>query len=427
MSHAGGGLRGFGRRRGRCAAVLWLPLIVLVTAFFAAPMVHTRTASALEVELLDVAPDRVERQRVFVRGDGPLPNTPDTRRLPERLAERGLAAGNPIFVRIFKQESQLELWMQKGDAFVLLDTYPICHWTGTLGPKLREGDKQSPEGFYSIAAPQLRHLGRWRRGLNIGFPNAYDQIQQRTGSYILIHGGCSSTGCFAMTGPVQDEIYHLAEAAIRNGQPRVHIHVFPFRMTDANMQAQSASIWRDFWDDLRAAYDSFDRTRVPPSVEVCNRRYAVADGRPGETGDPRPLAIARPSRLAATDDRPVSSACVMRSIPPPAQRVADLQPPTTYDRDEASAVMSDAPLTSDKVVKPSITGALRSSIVRRQPRRLPQLSRRAQPVPAERAVTRIERRRAMQRRVSRSQKRSPASDWMKPYIAAAERARQFSP
>jgi len=249
-------------------------------------------AAAVVVELKDVAADRIERQRAWVQGHLPLPGTPDVAKLDARLAAKGLSKGSPVFVRIFKEESELELWVRKGERFELLDTYPICHWTGTLGPKEREGDKQSPEGFYSATARQARHVGRWRKALNLGFPNALDQRLQRTGSYILLHGGCSSTGCFAMTDPVIDEIHGLASAALRGGQERIHINVFPFRMTAARLDVYKDHPSREFWGDLKAGYDAFERTRVPPQVAICGKRYLVQDGAPGESGDKRALASA---------------------------------------------------------------------------------------------------------------------------------------
>ena len=120
-------------------------------------------AMAVVVELKDVAADRIERQRAWAQGQTPLPGTPNLANLDGRLAAKGVNKGSPIFIRIFKTEAELELWVRKGERFVLLDTYPICHWTGTLGPKEREGDKQSPEGFYSVTQRQARHTGRWPR------------------------------------------------------------------------------------------------------------------------------------------------------------------------------------------------------------------------------------------------------------------------
>ncbi len=241
-------------------------------------------AHALDVELRDFAPDRVERQRAYQRGEMPLPKTPDLKSLEQRLAGKGLAKGRPIFIRIFKASSELEVWMQKGERFELLDIYPICHWTGTLGPKLKEGDKQSPEGFYSVTYRQMRLVGRWQKAFNLGFPNAHDQHAKRTGSFILVHGGCSSVGCYAMTEQVQDEIYELASAAIKGGQQRFHVHIFPFRMTAEAMAIFKDHTWLSFWQELKSGYDSFERTRIPPRVGLCGERYNVTDGEPGEIG-----------------------------------------------------------------------------------------------------------------------------------------------
>lgn len=260
--------------------------LVIVAAFGLA----AQRVGALEVELDDVAPDRIERQRAYTRGEV-LPGTPDVDQLDRRLAAKGLAPGNPIYIRIFKETSELELWMLKGASYVLLDTYPVCNWTGTLGPKLKEGDKQSPEGFYSITMRQTRLVGRWRKAFNIGFPNHYDQINRRSGSFILVHGGCSSVGCFAMTERVQQEIYGLAMAAMRGGQKRFHVHIFPFRMTEERMAAAAGAPWIGFWRDLKEGYDSFERMRVPPRVGICGKRYFVSDGEPGWGGDTKPLAL----------------------------------------------------------------------------------------------------------------------------------------
>lgn len=250
-------------------------MLACIVLLWAAPV------SALVVELKDAASDRIERQRAWLRGQTPA----DAGALEAKLASAGVTSGSPVFLRIFKAESELELWVQKGAAFVRVATYPVCHWTGTLGPKLREGDKQSPEGFYSVTQRQMRHSGRWRKAFNLGFPNALDQRLQRTGSYILLHGGCSSTGCFAMTDPVMAQIHDIAQAALRGGQQRIHVHVFPFRMTDRQMDRHGDHVSLPFWRDLKAGYDAFERTHVPPSISVCEKRYVVRDGEPGTYGD----------------------------------------------------------------------------------------------------------------------------------------------
>jgi murein L,D-transpeptidase YafK len=253
-------------------------LILTLTAFVV-------PAAALVVELDDVAPDRIERQRAFVRGTLPPASAPEPGDVGNWLADQGVVEGAPILIRIFKAESELELWMQKGSTYVLQATFPICHWTGTLGPKLREGDKQSPEGFYTVGRRQMRHLGRWRNAFNIGYPNLHDKRLDRTGSYILMHGGCSSTGCFAMTQPVQQVIYRLAAAAQRRHQVGFQVHVFPFRMTEANMAAQADSPWIDFWRDLKIGYDTFEATQLPPRIAICGQRYVVGKATPGMRND----------------------------------------------------------------------------------------------------------------------------------------------
>ena len=139
-----------------------------------------------------------------------------------------------MFLRIFKLESELEIWMEKDGRYQKFATYPICLWSGRLGPKLREGDRQAPEGFYAVTKEELNPNSRWHRSFSLGFPNAFDRAQGRTGSFIMVHGGCQSVGCFAMTNDVVDEIWRLVTAALDQGQPAFNVQVFPFRMTEKN-------------------------------------------------------------------------------------------------------------------------------------------------------------------------------------------------
>lgn len=214
----------------------------------------------------------------------PLRGTPDLAAFDRRLAERGLALGAPVFIRIFKKESELELWLQKDDRFALFATYPICRWSGQLGPKLQEGDRQAPEGFYTVAEPQLNPNSKWHRSFNLGFPNAFDLAHGRTGSFLMVHGGCGSIGCYAMTNPAIDEIWTVVTAALRQGQPRFHVHVFPYRMTPWNQAVHRASPWQPFWSDLKKGNDLFETARVPPRISVCDGRYVAAETLPGDTG-----------------------------------------------------------------------------------------------------------------------------------------------
>ena len=213
-----------------------------------------------------------------------LPGTPDLARLDDRLSEKGFKRGDPIFIRIFKSELSLELWMRKGDRFELFASYPICYWSGRLGPKIKTGDRQAPEGFYTISKGQLNPNSRWFRSFNLGFPNLYDQAQGRTGSYLMVHGGCSSVGCYAMTNNVVGEMWELLTAAIAAGQERFAVHVFPFRLTDARLAAYRDHQWVDFWREMQPGYQLFEVSHIPPQVSVCQGKYAARRGTMAKDG-----------------------------------------------------------------------------------------------------------------------------------------------
>ena len=271
-----------------------LALAGLCAGLFSAP----DSARALSIELKDVAADRMERQRSFNEGALPLPGTPNVAIFDQRLKDTGVTLAAPMLIRVFKTESELEVWKEKEGQMVLFATYPICHWSGTLGPKLKEGDKQAPEGFYTVTKKQLRHAGRWPRSLLLNFPNAFDQGEARTGSDILIHGGCTSVGCFAMTNPVSDEIHRMATAAIDAGQEHLPIHVFPFRMTQENLRTHQSAAWQGFWGNLKEGYDYFERTKRPPRVSTCEGRYVFNEApAPGFSGPMEPCQ----TTVAASD------------------------------------------------------------------------------------------------------------------------------
>ena len=226
---------------------------------------------------------RWENQSHYRSGQ-PLPGTPDLARLDERLAAKGVSLGVPIYLRIFKLDSELELWVEKDGHFVRFATYPICLWSGRLGPKLKEGDKQAPEGFYTVASEQLNPNSRMYRSFSLGFPNAYDRAHGRTGSFLMVHGGCASVGCYAVTDPVIGELWQFVTAALERGQGRIPVHVFPFRMTELNLAARRGDKWESFWADLKKGYDMFEASRVPPVVSVCNGHYVFEPGTAASVG-----------------------------------------------------------------------------------------------------------------------------------------------
>jgi WD40 repeat protein/murein L,D-transpeptidase YafK len=204
-----------------------------------------------------------------------LSKTADPVKLDERLHEKGLKRGDAVFLRIFKGDLEVELWMRRAGRFEQLATYPICAWSGQLGPKLAEGDSQAPEGFYTIGKEQLNPNSHYHRAFNLGYPNVLDRANNRTGTNLMVHGGCGSIGCYAMTDAAIEELWLLVTAALNGGQERIPVHVFPFRMTDARLAAFAWHPWAAFWRDMKPAYDLFEESRIPPQISVCNKRYAV--------------------------------------------------------------------------------------------------------------------------------------------------------
>ena len=237
----------------------------------------------------------------------PLPGTPDLTKFQERLTARNLKLGAPLFMRVFKLEGELEVWMQGPEGFTLFATYPICRWSGGLGPKLKEGDGQSPEGIYTVRKGQLNPNSRWYRSFNLGYPNAYDKAYNRTGSFLMVHGGCSSIGCYAMTNPVMKEIWDLVTATYKKGSKSFMVHAFPFRMTERNMRLYSNTKWQPLWNDLKVAYDLFEENNIPPEVNVCQKRYVVTKGSLKKKTYQSPIKQGCPPKKVSSQREPLST------------------------------------------------------------------------------------------------------------------------
>lgn len=195
-----------------------------------------------------------------------------------QLADAKLDWGAPVYLRIYKEEKQLELWLQDGEKFRLFATYPVCDLSGHLGPKLAEGDRQSPEGFYSVTDDRLNPRSSYHLSLYLDFPNEYDRANGRDGSFIMVHGNCVSVGCYAITDVNIEKVYALTQAAFDSGQPAVSVHIFPFMMSDANMAKYKDSEWIEFWRELKPIYDSFEKTRLVPAIMVRDKKFQVTDG-----------------------------------------------------------------------------------------------------------------------------------------------------
>ncbi|MFC3721858.1 L,D-transpeptidase family protein [Neoaquamicrobium sediminum] len=211
------------------------------------------------------------------------------------MSRKTMSPAAPILVRIFKQESELEIWKRdRSGQFALLKTYPMCRWSGKLGPKTREGDRQAPEGFYHVSAGMLNPNSQYYLSFNLGYPNRLEAALGYTGEALMVHGACSSSGCFALTDEGVAEIYAVAREALRGGQPAFQVQAFPFRMTAQNMAKHRDDPNFSFWADLKRGYDIFEVTRRQPRVSHCGRRYVFDMEFQG--GEPRdPLAACPPA------------------------------------------------------------------------------------------------------------------------------------
>jgi murein L,D-transpeptidase YafK len=190
------------------------------------------------------------------------------------LERKHMPKESPILIRLFKEESELEVWKQDDSGrFALLATYPICRWSGELGPKVQQGDRQAPEGFYTIAPEQLNPHSQYYLAFDLGYPNAFDRVYGRTGGNLMVHGACASAGCYAMTDEQISEIYALARESFFGGQRSFQVQAYPFRMTPTNMAKHRDNPNMPFWEMLKEGNDHFEVTRLEPKVDVCEKRY----------------------------------------------------------------------------------------------------------------------------------------------------------
>jgi murein L,D-transpeptidase YafK len=215
------------------------------------------------------------------------------------MSRKSMSPSAPVLVRIFKQESELEVWKRdRTGKFALLKTYPMCRWSGKLGPKKQNGDRQAPEGFYHVSAGMLNPNSQYYLSFNLGYPNRLEAALGYTGEALMVHGACSSSGCFALTDEGVAEIYAVSREALKGGQGSFQVQAFPFRMTPQNMAKNRNDPNFAFWSDLKLGYDIFEVTRRQPKVSYCEGRYVF--DREFEGGEPRdPLASCPPALNAA--------------------------------------------------------------------------------------------------------------------------------
>jgi murein L,D-transpeptidase YafK len=204
------------------------------------------------------------------------------------MSKKGMKPESPVLIRIFKQESELEVWkVNKSGTYALFKTYPMCRWSGKLGPKTRIGDRQAPEGFYHVSAGQLNPKSQYYVSFNLGYPNRLEAALGHTGEALMVHGACSSSGCYAMTDQGVGEIYAIVQKALSGGQEDFQVQAFPFRMTAKNMIDHRDDSNMSFWRTLKEGYDAFEVTHRQPKVSVCESRYIFnKDFEGGEPADP---------------------------------------------------------------------------------------------------------------------------------------------
>jgi murein L,D-transpeptidase YafK len=214
-----------------------------------------------------------------------------TKKLPPELLsllqQKKMPTHSPILVRVFKEEAELEVWKQDATGrFQILKTYPICRWSGDLGPKVWEGDRQTPEGFYRVTSEQMNPNSNFYLSINLGYPNRFDKANNRDGSFLMIHGDCWSSGCYAMTDEQISEIYSLARDSLLGGRPSFQVQAYPFRLTPANLARHRNNPNLAFWKMLKVGNDHFEATHLEPKVDVCNRHYVFDAQRPPNSSKP---------------------------------------------------------------------------------------------------------------------------------------------
>ncbi len=203
-----------------------------------------------------------------------------------RLRAVGISTDSfDLLIRAFKFEEDLEVWAKNKNEvqYTHVHTYKFCENVGELGPKRKEGDKQIPEGFYSLS--KFNPTSNYHLSLKVDYPNESDSIlsdKVSPGGMIFIHGGCKTIGCIPITDEYIQELYVLAVEAKNGGQENIQIHLYPARMTSENMEllnAQYESELLSFWKQLKVGYDLFEKTNILPEIEISSKgEYLFPEG-----------------------------------------------------------------------------------------------------------------------------------------------------
>ncbi len=235
---------------------------------------HLRLLSWLKISLIILSLSLLSGCKFYK--DSAAWKKPLPRHLVAAIKDRGFELGAPILARLYKKENRFEIWMKKKGRFYFFRSYGICSWSGKLGPKLKTGDNQAPEGYYVVTPAQMNPRSKFHLSFNLGYPNFYDRAHGRTGAHLMVHGECSSRGCYALTNSSIEEVYLLARDSFKNGQRRFHVHAYPFKMTKYNLDRYKDNKWIDFWKNLAEGDALFKKTGLPMKMVVANKRYVFA-------------------------------------------------------------------------------------------------------------------------------------------------------
>ncbi len=291
----------------------------------------------------------------------PKAERPISAELTKKMKAKGMTAASPIMVRLYKQEAMLEVWKATASGrYDLLETYDICKWSGKLGPKIKEGDRQAPEGFYTVNPYQMNPNSSYYLSFNMGFPNSFDRAYGRTGTNLMVHGACSSAGCYSMTDTSVADIYTLAREAFAGGQKNFQIQAFPFRMTAENMAEHKDDPNFEFWKMLKEGSDHFEITRAPPKVDVCEKRYVfnriAEDDKPFRaseacpaTSTPDSLALAY-SEKVGKDEKQFADVLKKKAI---AERWKGVKPEAQTAQEAVASIATPAEVSDETMSPPS--------------------------------------------------------------------------
>jgi murein L,D-transpeptidase YafK len=263
------------------------------------------------------------------------------RQIAEMVAEKGFSLGAPMYIRILKKEKQLEVWMQKtaGARYEKFKSYDIRYLhNDKLGPKIKQGDHTTPEGVYPILPQNVTTGTAYHMAIDFGYPNQFDRSHGRSGSLVRIHGiADGSAGCPVMTDGDIEEIYTIANAALKAGHTNGAIYVFPFEMSTSNMLAHAGHPSMKWWKNELLPIAMALEKHMPLNISMDKKRYTVLEGNAPSTavvmhtGAIRANEDLRP-RLVKTFDVNAKTGVVSERFPQKSEEIATVDPDSPMGR-----------------------------------------------------------------------------------------------